>query len=72
MKPVGEKFLFVISAVILDPHRERLVVSVFLFIFLAAGFRLYPLNLPFPPWSQNKSALVQFYAKRKYWSHILL
>ena len=66
------KNLFVIPAVILDLQRERLIVSVFLFIFLAAGFRLNPLNLPSPPWSQNKSALVQFYRKRKYWSHILL
>ena len=66
------KILFVIPAVILDLQRERLIVSVFLFIFLAAGFRLNPLNLPSPPWSQNKSALVQFYRKRKYWSHILL
>ena len=58
MKPIGGKNLFVIPAVILDLQRERLIVSVFLFIFLAAGFRLYPLNLPFPPLSQNKSALV--------------
>ena len=72
MKPIGGKNLFVIPAVILDLQRERLIVSVFLFIFLAAGFRLNPLNLPSPPWSQNKSALVQFYRKRKYWSHILL
>ena len=72
MKPIGGKNLFVIPAVILDLQRERLIVSVFLFIFLAAGFRLNPLNLPSPTWSQNKSALVQFYRKRKYWSHILL
>ena len=67
-----KKFLFVISAVILDSHGERLIVSVFLFIFLAAGFSLNPLNLPSPPWSQNKSPLVQFYGKRDSWSHILV
>ena len=70
MKPTGKKIL--ISAVILDSHTERLMVSLFLFIFLAAGFSLNPLNLPSPPWSQNKSALVQFYGKRKSWSHILV